>query len=263
MDRTQYVPGEAVPVAVRLVNNSGQTMHFGAEDWVSFTIEGRGGMIVPKAGDPPLVHDFDLPASERATQHVDLQPYFELAKPGHYTVTASVRIKDWSAEMTSKAKGFDIINGTPVWEQEFGVPQSSPTNHALPEIRKYALQQATFANSMKLYFRLTDSSDAKSLRVYALGPMISFSNPQEKLDDQSNLHILYQTGSRIYNYSVITPDGNMTTHQTFVYGQATPRLGTERKSGKIVVVGGVRKISPDDIPKPDPAHPPEPPPFDP
>jgi len=32
---------------------------------------------------------------------MDLMPYFDLSKPGRYTVTAAVKIKQWNQEVSS------------------------------------------------------------------------------------------------------------------------------------------------------------------
>src|SRR5438445_4722053 len=123
MDRDQFLPNESVPVAVRVVNRSGQTIHLGKEvDWLTFSVESHDGFIVTKSGEVPVIKEFDLQSSERATRRCDLSPYFNLGQPGHYSVIATVKIKDWNIELTSEPKTFDVVQGTKIWEQEFGVP---------------------------------------------------------------------------------------------------------------------------------------------
>src|SRR5579884_58720 len=154
MSQGQYVANEAIPVKVRVVNHSGQTLLFGQEDWLSFSVEARDGLVVLKSGEPPQPHDFNIRSAEMATTpRTDLAPYFLIARPGRYSVTATIRIKDWDKALVSKPVFFDVVQGVRIWEQEFGIPQS-PTNHNEPEVRKYILQQATMSRSMKLYFRL-------------------------------------------------------------------------------------------------------------
>src|SRR5581483_422049 len=129
LDQNQFLPGEAIPAAVRVINHSGQTLRFGKENWLTFSVEARDGFIVLKSGEAPIAHDFDVESSKVATMHVDLAPYFNVSKLGHYTVTAAVNIGQWNTELTSPPRKFEVIRGTRIWEQEFGVPPSSATNH--------------------------------------------------------------------------------------------------------------------------------------
>src|SRR5580658_9454929 len=79
LDQNEYLPGEAVAVAVHVTNHSGQTLHLGDDqDWLSFFVETEDGVVVKKS-DPPVVGAFDLGSSEMAIKHVNLAPYFELA----------------------------------------------------------------------------------------------------------------------------------------------------------------------------------------
>src|ERR1700721_583260 len=96
MDQDQFLPNESIPVKVRIVNNSGQTLRFGAEDWLSYSVEGTDGLIVLKTGDAPMGDNFEVKAAEMATTRADLAPCFDITKPGRYAVTATVNIQDWS-----------------------------------------------------------------------------------------------------------------------------------------------------------------------
>src|ERR1700727_2732835 len=51
MEQNQFLPGEPLPVKVRISNNSGETIRSGDEAWVSYSVEARDGSIVLKSGD--------------------------------------------------------------------------------------------------------------------------------------------------------------------------------------------------------------------
>jgi hypothetical protein len=244
----QFLPGEALPVAVKITNRSGQTLQLGKdEDWLTFSMEARDGFIVLKTGEVPVVQAFELESSQVATKHVNLGPYFNVTKPGRYSVTAAVKIKDWNAQITSEPHYFDVARGVKIWEQEFGVPPATPGEHAAPEVRKYALQKSVGVSSMKLYLRLTDAAETQVYKVFPVGPMVSFSRPETELDPQCNLHLIYQTGSHTLLYSEISPEGEVIRRQTYDYTATRPRLKVD-DAGKINVVGGVRRLSDNDIP---------------
>src|SRR5882757_9792078 len=79
LDQDQFLPGEAVRVAVRITNRSGQTLHLGAEaDWLTFSIESRDGFVVGKDADVPVIGEFVLESSKTATKRIDLAPCFSL-----------------------------------------------------------------------------------------------------------------------------------------------------------------------------------------
>lgn len=247
LDQQQFLPGEAIHATVRVINHSGQTLHFGKEKWLAFSIEARDGFIVLKNGDTEIPKDFDLESSRVATVRVDLAPYFNISQTGSYSVTATLNMDQLNLETTSAPRRFDVIHGTKIWEQEFGVPQTASGRRGDLEVRKYTLQQANYLKHMKLYVRITDGSDTRVIRVFPVGPMISFSRPQTQLDKESNLHLLYQDGSRSFNYSVITPDGELTIRQTHRYTDSPPRLKAD-DAGNVLVVGGARQWADSDIP---------------
>lgn len=243
-DQEQFLRDESLPAKVRITNRSGQTLHLGKQpDWLTFAVESRDGSIVSKLGEVPVQEEFSLESSMVAVRRVDLMPHFDLSQPGRYRVTAIVKIKQWNEEVSSKPKPFEIVRGTKIWEQEFGVPASGEP----PEVRKYALQQANYLKRLLLYVRLTDETENRVFKVFPIGPLVSFSRPEVQLDKQSNLHLLFQTGARAFIYTVINPSGQILVRQTHDYARTRPVLKSQ-EDGQIFVSGGVRRITADDLP---------------
>jgi hypothetical protein len=234
---------------VRITNRSGQDLHLGkGDDWLTFSVESRDSQVVPKTGDVPVAGEFVLESSRTVTLRMDLAPYFLLNRPGRYSITATMQLKEWNQNIRSQPKSFDIIEGARLWEQEIGVPDSASGTNATPEIRRFVLQQANYLRTqLRLYVRLTDASGAKTFRVFPIGPMVSFGRPEPQVDKFSNLHLLYQEGPRSYNYTVINPDGEMIARRTYDYSDKRPRL-TPDAEGKVLVTGGVRRPTAKDIP---------------
>jgi hypothetical protein len=249
MDQEQFLPSESVPVAVHITNRSGQPLHLGADaDWLTFSVESADGFIVIKNSEVPVLGEFDLGSSEVATKRVDLQPYFELKRQGRYRVVATLHIKAWSVETSSPPTEFDVINGAELWSQDFGVPVPAGVTNQPPEVRKYTLEEANYLRSqLRMYVMVSDVSGSRVFKVSAIGPMVSFSQPEQQLDQFSNLHIIYQSGARTFTYSVVNPDGEITQQETYDYIDTHPRLGLN-DAGDIVVVGGVRRVKPGELP---------------
>jgi hypothetical protein len=250
MKQEQFLPGESVPVYVHVTNRSGETLHLGDDnDWLTFLVESDDGFMVIKKSDPDVIGPFDLGSSEVATKHVNLAPYFSLTRNGRYKVTAILHIKNWNTQITSAPQKFDVIQGAELWSQVFGVPDPAATN-APPRIRKYTLVEANYLqDQLRLYVQVNDAGGG-GLKVRAIGPMISFGQPEAQLDPVSNLHILYQDGASAFSYAVVDPDGNIIQQDVYDYVSTRPRLRQDN-NGNISVYGGVRRTEMPDVQAPD------------
>ena len=252
LDQDQFLPSEALPVTVHITNQSGQPLHLGADpDWLTFSVEAADdpdNSIVVKNSNPPVQGEFELDSSQIATKLVDLQPYFDLRRSGRYRIIATVHIKDWNTEITSPPRGFDVVDGAKLWSQVFGVPPPPGVTNRPSEVRKYTLEEANYLRAqLRMYVQVSNESGTIIFKVRPIGPMVSFSQPEEQLDQFSNLHILYQNGAASFIYSVVNPNGALVRQEVYDYLNARPRLQVG-DDGSITVFGGVRRVKPQDIP---------------
>ena len=251
LDQDQFLPGETLPVTVRVSNHSGQTLDLGADaDWLKFRVQpGDSDSLVMDNGKVPVTGEFHLGTSEVATKHVDIAPYFDLNKTGRYRVTAIVHIKEWATDVVSPPKTFNVIDGARLWSQDFGVPASGGATNQLPEIRKYILEEANYLQKqLRLYVLVSDATGSRIFKVSAIGQMVSFSQLEAQLDRASNLHVLYQSSAHSSLYATITPDGTITQRDIYNFVTVRPHLGMNG-AGDIVVVGGVRRARPEELPE--------------
>ena len=246
LEQEQFLPSETVPLAVKITNRSGTQLHLGAEaDWLTFNVESTDGFVVIKNAEVPVTGEFDLESSQMAIKRVDLQPYFSMVKPGRYRVIATLRIKDWSKQMASAPKSFDVINGAKLWAQDFGVPDG--TNH-IPEARKYTLEQANYLrDQLRLYVQVSDAAEARVYKVTALGPMVSFSHTEAQVDRASRLNVLWQTGGQSFSFAIVHPDGTVAQRDTYDNFLSRPRL-TVNSDGEVIVLGGTRRMKLNEFP---------------
>jgi hypothetical protein len=263
----QFLPGESIPVSVRITNFSGQTLKLGRDNfWLQFLLEEKHGPSLASISNVPVAGAFDLDNAMIATKRLDLAPHYRSLRPGRYVLSSVLRIPDWGSFLELNPVEFDIFPGTVVWEQLFGVPNSIGTT-GQPEFRRYALQQAFHLKQMKLYAAVTDPSGGRIHAVFPLGPVLTFSKPEKQLDRESNLHVLWQFGARSFYYCVIDPEGRLIARQTHDYaGGSRPVLATDG-DGRILIRGGVRRRAindlPEDQPLPAPDNQPSVPPVDP
>ena len=250
LEQEQFLPGETLRATVRVVNNSGQTLHLGADPkWLTFTVESvDNNFVAMKNADPPVVGAFDLGSSEVATKRVDLAPYFVMSHSGRYRVVVTVHIPEWGTDVVSPPKEFDVVNGAELWSQDFGLSAPPGVTNQPPVVRKYILEEANYLRQqLRMYVLVSDQSGARILKVSAIGPMVSFSRPEAQLDRASNLHVIYQSGAQSFLYSVVNPDGAITRQEIYDYYDTRPRLAVNN-AGDIVVQGGVRRVRPGELP---------------
>src|SRR5260221_312657 len=89
-DQQHFLQGEALQVAVRITNRSGQTLRLGGDsNWLTFGLESGDGAVVSRLGEPPVAGEFTLESSKAAIKHVDLEPYFAFTHLGRYLDTAN------------------------------------------------------------------------------------------------------------------------------------------------------------------------------
>jgi hypothetical protein len=248
LDQEQYIAREPIVVAVRIINRSGVTLHLGEhQDWLSFDVEAVNGDFVPRIGEAPVVRPFELPNVARGTRWVDIAPYFDLRNVGRYKVVATVRIRELNQEVTSKPAYFNLISGATIWEQPFGWRPVIDGRPREIQFRRYALVNVMDGKHVMLYARLSDRYETQVLRVMRLGRLLTFSRPAARIDQQSRLHVLWQTGAKVFSYVVLNPELKLVLRQTHQYTDTRPHLRV-LPDGQIKVVGGARIANSTDYP---------------
>jgi hypothetical protein len=250
LDSEEYLPGEALQLMVRVMNRSGQVVSFGADqNWLTISMTTDKGSPCPKLDDMPVQGEFSLQSGEAGTKTVNPTPYYDFRTIGRYRVSATVRIPQWGQEITCKPVSFTIGSGVPILNLanlQIGVPLAPGATNKVPEMRSYTLLKVSSLKEVKLYFKLADSR-GKTLRVFPIARMTSFSEPEGQIDRYNNLHVLHQIGARTFNYCVLSPEGRWVARQTYLYAGSRPVLRMT-EDGLIRVVGGARKLSENDYP---------------
>jgi hypothetical protein len=109
------------------------------------------------------------------------------------------------------------------------------------------LQQANYIRGqIRLYLRVTDQY-GKPVRVFAIGPMVSFGRPEPQIDRASNLHVMYQDGASSFSHIVFNSQGDLLSRQAYDYVDSRPRLRVD-DDGNVSVAGGSRRIASNDYP---------------
>ena len=242
LPQTQFLPGERLDVLARFSNYSGQTLRLGTDPgWLRFHVEDRSGMVVNKLSEVEETGVFELKTVERGTLRFDLEPHFKLDQTGRYRVYAVAQLPG-GEEITSPAATFELVRGSRLAEQAYGF-----TGPDGPERRKFILHQVNYLREVLLYVRCTDERESTSFKVTRLGRTVSYTTPQQFLDSEGRWHVLHQFGRTDYGYHVFGSDGALEIRQTYSISDRRPELRVN-DVGRIAVIGGVRRPSPDDIP---------------
>lgn len=241
------LPHEETLAEIKILNYSGRTLRFPADSkWFDFNVESVDGFIVAKLEDIPPADPLDIPSAARGTRRANLAPAFNIAEPGRYKVSVTVRIPALDLELTSSPVALDVMGGVALWEQTVGVPGKGDA--AAVEARRYALLQTNDRKRLALYVRVTDETERRVFRVFPIGSLLSFSRPDAQVDREGRLHVLFQTGARQFSYHLILPDGQIGVRHMYQIAQGRPRLRMVEQ-GVIRVVGGFRARSSYDIPQ--------------
>jgi hypothetical protein len=249
LEQQQYLPGESIIVAVRITNRSGRAVRLGVDrDWLSFTVAQGEGQTLPPVIQVPVVGEFTLESSEIATKRVDLMPCYAFDS-GRFQVCATVHIPSWEASISSDPKSFEVVPGSRLWDQEFGVPAAPNDTNSVPELRKYVLKQIHYVpGKLRLYLSVEDMA-GRPIKVCPIGAVLSFSRNDPRVDAASNMHLLYQSGPRSFSYTSYDPNGNLLARQLYDYADSRPRLAVD-ESGQVFVAGGIPRYTAGDFPRP-------------
>lgn len=245
IDEPVFLPGEELPVGLRLVNLSGRPVKYATlPDWVTFFVERQGGGAVGQRGELEFTDEFTLESATAGTREWNLASAFDLTTPGTYSISAEVRVPDAGVTLFAPPQRVLVSPGMTLSETTFGRPAADGGR----EVRKYTLIQANRKRDLRLYVSISDEAGVEPYKVISLERLLSFSRPEHQLDRESNLHILLQSGAREFSYFTVNPDGDLVGRQRHALIPASrPRLmaGT---NGLVSVTGGARLPMPNDLP---------------
>ncbi len=244
LEQRQFLLKEPLLVGIRIINHSGQTLKISGSDWLSLTIEDRDKFVVKKLVELPAPQPVTVDSTYMATQWIDIGETYDFRENNTYQLEAMVRIDQWGENVFSKPVGFEIIKGTVLWVQQFGVPTEPGSQ---PQMRKYILQQANYLDELQLYVRVTDLSERVVFKARRLAPMLLISQPQAQIDTANRLHVLTQFGMRQFLHLCVDPDGELVLRNTYESDGARPALRST-EAGGVFVKGGKRQLRQDDLP---------------
>ena len=244
----RYVPGEPIPVAIKISNLSGRTLVFGKDkNWLNFEVRSKSRSYVQQRTPVSALGEFQLPNGRAAEKQIDdLSKFFELQQADRYVVSAIVQMRELGrAEMSREPLTIDVINPAIVWEQDFGMHVFNANQP--PETRRYAVQKlSTIDDNVQLFVRASDPSGRKIFGLARLGKVV-ISDPKILSDRLNRLHIVHQFRARLFQYTVLSPKADILKRHTYDGFGFLPGLIMD-ESGNVNITGGARRINKNDIP---------------
>lgn len=244
LDREHYVLYEPVNATVQLRNYAGNTLVFGTEEadpevsgFLKFNVIHEGGLSNPSARrDVNPVENLILGPGETKELTVQLNSIVNMAKEGTYTVSVRVGHPRLTHDYGSNSVPVDVMEGFPVWTRTVGVPQESETASISP--RTVSLLRFRAKEGETYVLRVEDKRTV--FGIIRLGPYLSSSRPQCRIDAMSNIHLLYQIHPRLYVYRIYGVDVDLKQNQYHVMEETVPTLRRDSEVGSIRIVGGRR-----------------------
>ena len=247
-DYKQYLAQEPIYITVRVINYSGQTLRLADDpEWITFSVEpvSRKGTIRqngPLEVPPISEAKKNLESGMMVNVPINLVPQYDFVNPGPYKIVAKFKAGQLG-EFKSEPYYVDIVSGNTLWEQEFGVPGKDDKSL---DLRKYRIIQSRNLDVSLLFIKVTDTYDTTVYGINALGKLIYQSASEQMTDKNNRLHILHQSGSKAFTYTMVGYDGKILLRMIYEYSATRPRLRLS-ESGDVVVAGGIRVKKPYDI----------------
>lgn len=239
LERKEYLLYEPLDIKVSVTNNLGEPMDLarlsGATPWLDFyvtTIDDEEVSRTDKVWNP--VHAKLQPGdTQRVT--VNLLPYFLIRETGQYVVTAQITLM--GKTVSSRRLKFTIVSGSLVWDKYFTAPPepSDPEKKLRP--RHYSILILHMEDKELLYARIENPEAERVYCTTPLGSTVNFGEPKARIDLSGNLHIFHQSGSRVFNYTAISPKGKRIGARYFSNMSSPPTMFVDDKDN-VNIVGG-------------------------
>jgi hypothetical protein len=239
----QFVPGEKIPLKLRIENFSGKSFNIGdAPDWMDLRVESP---TRSSATQIALVRERIsgvIPNAEAGNLTIDLTDYYLFTETGKYRTRVYVKTLGLEPVFMSVPDfEFDIVPATTIWEIPVGYV---PLGQTRPLPRTYALQKITRART-KIYLRVSVSDTGQMINLLPLGELVTSRRSVKRIDRLSNLHILHQSGSHEFRYHTIAPDGKLLRRRTYGFSNRRAPMLEVNSSGIAEILGGQRIVRPD------------------
>jgi hypothetical protein len=232
LGRRQYIPHEAIPMAVRLTNRAGRELTLygdGRRPWLDIVVLDHKGNPVAPYGGKINFQAAKIPVGRSVAKQVDLNSYFPLNSFGRYTVYVIVTLPTGES-FQSPRRVFSMTKGNTIYEQRVGLGGKA---------RDYRLMTFAPGTTSYLYFQAELVDERRVAVTYPIGEILQHRKPQATVDRNGKLHVLYLGAPDRHVHVLIDSTGKVAERTIYKRGPSgDPRL-VPFANGEIKVAGGL------------------------
>jgi len=234
-EKSNFLLYEPLTLSVKVTNISDDPISLaneGGRSWLTFLIQTADRRKV-RAETPIQTEPIVLPPGRSKVLSVNITPHYAIRESGQYAVQASVELSGQRSFLTDGLV-LNVGRGEVVWTKSYVEGGTQ---------RVVSLIRFTDMKDTSLYLRVEEPRENLVFTTFKLGRMISFTNPEVRIDSFRNIHILHPVGARLYRYTQTDPNGQLIQQEDRETG-ATPLTLRTLEDGRVEFVGG-KKMTPE------------------
>lgn len=235
--RRLFIAYEPIVATVTIRNLSGRDLPLEDEPgrpWFSFQIQKDHRSILPLDADYKL-NPVIIPAGESIQRKLLINTLYSLSDYGLYRLRATVYFGAIDKYFQSSQATVEITDGKPIWQQTIGVPDGQENAGATRHVSLLSFRKVKHT---ELYVRVQDTETGAVFCTQPIGRYITGVEPEVQLDRQNCIHILHLNGPKLFLHTLIGPNGEFISQQTYLAEPYRPTLRI-RKHGDVAIRGGV------------------------
>ncbi|MEI6175863.1 MAG: hypothetical protein WCS43_03145 [Verrucomicrobiota bacterium] len=224
LDKDQHLAGEPVIAVVTITNHAGKELIFSSDgrlQWLDFVIrDSRGNPITPRGR--ALFGAMKIGPGQTLGREVDLAQYFQLEKPGNFTVSAVIQSPQKNLEgATTNRVFFNQSSGVLYWSQKVGLPGNSGNT------REFRVLNFSGDTKSQIYAQIEDGHSGQLVRTFLLGDVLMMRKPLSTIDRNQRMHVMFLSTPTMWVHNVVDTDGRLVSRQIHQRGpQGDPQLLT-------------------------------------
>jgi hypothetical protein len=222
--KDQHLAGEPVIALVTITNHAGKELVFSSDgrfQWLDFMVkDSRGTPITPRGR--PMFGAMKIAPGQTLGREVDLGQYFQLSKPGNFTVSAVIQAPQQNIESTATNRVFfNQSSGRIYWSQKVGLPGNSGNT------REFRVLNFSGDTKSQIYAQIEDGHSGQLVRTFLLGDVLMLRKPLVTIDRNQRMHVMFLSTPTMWVHNVIDTDGKVCSREIHQRGpQGDPQLLT-------------------------------------
>lgn len=217
LSKTQYISGEPIIATITITNHAGRDIMFQStpqRSWLDFLITNSQGT----AATPTARGTFGamkISAGQTFSRQVNVSSVCQLADPGNYSVSATVRMPGQPGEtITTNHALFTVSPGRPYWSQKVGTGGHSGST------REFRVLNFSGDEKSQLYAQVLDGRNGLPVRTYSLGDALLVRKPSITVDKRQRMHVLFLSTPTTWVHCQVDTDGKLVERN---FHQASPQ----------------------------------------